>query len=296
MKKLLSILLAFTFIFALCGVSVMAAELTVEAPVEMTFVKETDGNYEYSVTANVKADPEVATSIMMFGNKDNSAFVAGDKLDLTVDEITSKYSVYYVNQETTDADGKASFTFNVILPTPAKDDLYYVRVGAENVDKAAELDKDSLSVYSEIVAVKVAAGKNTYIKGEEVNVTATAENVFGEVVDADVNVTVKKGDEVSASGIGSVANQLTFGNYVAYATAANGASAEADFAVVILGDADTNGKLSVMDAVNVLKTVADTYAPDEHQAVAADVNKDGVINVQDAIAVLKYIARISNTL
>lgn len=297
MKRFLSVLLALSLFFTLCSVSAMASSLTVESPVEMSLVKETDGNYEYTVSANVTTQANSATSIMMFGNKDNSAFVTGEKLELTVAEITSNYSVYYVDQKTADADGKVSFVFNVILPVPAANDLYYIRVGAENVDSAKDLGKDDLSVYSDIVAVKVKSDKNTYIKGEEVNITASAENIFGETVDADVNITVKgAGDVVADSGIGSVANRLAFGDYVAYATAGNVLSSEVDFAVVILGDADTNGKLSVMDAVNVLKSIAEITNLDEHQTVAADVNKDGVINVQDAIAVLKYISRITNTL
>lgn len=293
MKKLLSILLAFSFIFAFCGVSAMAADVSVESPVAMTLVKETDGNYEYKVVANVTTAPDVATSIMMFGNKDNSAFVAGEKLDLTVAEITSEYSVYYVNQKTTDSEGKVSFEFNVVLPTPAANDLYYVRVGAENVDSPAELDKDDLGVYSEIVAVKVVPAKNTFIKGEDVTFTTSAENVFGNKVDANINVVVKKDGEVVESGsIGS----SYFGNFVVSASAGSVTSDDVDFAVVILGDADTNGKLSVMDAVNVLKSVADIYELDEHQNVAADTNKDGTIDVKDAIIVLKYISRLINTL
>jgi len=293
MKKLLSLLLAFTMVFALCSLTAMAG-VEVDSPVAMNMVKESDGNYEYKVTVNATVSAEAAASIMMFGNKDNSAFVAGEKLDLTVEEITSKYSVYYVDQKTADADGKVSFEFNVVLPTPAKNDLYFVRVGAEDVETATDLDKKDLSVYSEIVAVTVTADKETYIRGEEVNVTANAENIFGETVDTDVNVTVQS-DSVTVSGIGSIADTLTLGNYVAYA-AAGGVSAETDFAVVILGDADTNGKLSVMDAVNVLKTIADINELDKHQTVAADANKDGVIDVQDAVAVLKYISRITSTL
>ena len=65
---------------------------------------------------------------------------------------------------------------------------------------------------------------------------------------------------------------------------------------VLRGDADGDGKVTVYDAVNVLKIIAGVVNADNKVTKAADVDGDGKISVSDATAVLRYIARITDTL
>ncbi len=65
---------------------------------------------------------------------------------------------------------------------------------------------------------------------------------------------------------------------------------------VLRGDADGDGKVTVYDAVNMLKITAGVVNADNKVTKAADVDGDGKIGVSDATAVLRYIARITDKL
>ncbi len=65
---------------------------------------------------------------------------------------------------------------------------------------------------------------------------------------------------------------------------------------ILRGDADLDGKISVYDAVFVLKMIAGTVESAEDSVKAVDFDGDGIVVVTDAIAILKYIARITDTL
>ena len=304
MKKFLTLSVVLALILSLCSIPALASETTisVETPVAMTLVKETDGNYEYKVTANVtvsKGNSEV--NILMFGNRDNSRFVSGDNvMTLTVEEIASDYNIYYINQETANADGKVTFDFNVIFPTPAANDLYYVRIGAMDADSAEELGLESLSVASQVFKVTLASDKPKYTQAENVTLTATAENVFGNKVDADISYSLTQNGNPTSATIGSdgiIAGSYLLGTYVATATAGSVTSNSVSFTVeaqsqVLKGDVDGNGKVSVVDAVAVLKHIARTSSLENAVLDRADFDGDSKINTNDVIAMLKHIARV----
>jgi len=65
-----------------------------------------------------------------------------------------------------------------------------------------------------------------------------------------------------------------------------------NFPYALRGDVNGDGKLTVVDAVSVLKYIAGTETA--QNAEAADVDRDGQITVSDSVAILKYIARISS--
>ena len=142
MKKIFTILIAL-MVFATGAVAVSAADgsgISVKTPVEMTFVSESNGNYEYnvsvdvSITENDSVVSDKCVSVLMFGNRDNTAFVSGNNvLNLTAEEIAADYYVYYVDQGVSDSEGKVTFDFAIDLPSPAKTDAYYVWVGAAQI-------------------------------------------------------------------------------------------------------------------------------------------------------------------
>lgn len=310
MKKLLAPLVALILLMSLCTIPAMAEEtaIAVETPVSMSLVSETDGNYEYSVTANVTVSSgNTEVNLLMFGNRDNSDFVSGDNiLNLTVQEIASDYNIYYIDQKTAGSDGKVSFEFNVILPTPATNDLYYIRVGAMGANSAEDLGLEDLGVTSQIVAVTLTSAKTDYSSSESAALNASAENVFGNEVPADFTYTVTQNGAVINNAVNSEGTLSCFGlsgNYVISATATpkNGGSSVTSNALAITvsgsttilkGDVDGNGKVSVTDAVAVLKHVAGTEPLSDSVLDAADFNSDTKVGITDVTAMLKYIARI----
>lgn len=82
----------------------------------------------------------------------------------------------------------------------------------------------------------------------------------------------------ASSGIGSdqVAKVGTFGYY-------------STKPAVTLGDVDSNGSITVSDAVYVLDMVVGNKPKDEPQKSAADVNQDGNITVSDAVMILNHV-------
>lgn len=56
-----------------------------------------------------------------------------------------------------------------------------------------------------------------------------------------------------------------------------------------LGDANEDGKVTVNDAVKILKYIVGNDSLTEAGKLAADANEDGKITVNDAVAILKYI-------
>ena len=62
------------------------------------------------------------------------------------------------------------------------------------------------------------------------------------------------------------------------------------------GDADFDGKVTVYDAVAVLKSVAGITTASEYVVSAADVDGDGTLTVLDATRILRYVARITDKL
>ena len=59
--------------------------------------------------------------------------------------------------------------------------------------------------------------------------------------------------------------------------------------VLILGDVDSDGEVTVMDALAMQKYVADKPVSNFNEAVA-DINNDGEINITDTILIQKYTA------
>ena len=61
----------------------------------------------------------------------------------------------------------------------------------------------------------------------------------------------------------------------------------------ILGDADGDGKVTVIDALAIQKHLASIAVLSEKQLLFSDVDQDGVITVMDATAIQKYLASVS---
>lgn len=319
MKKTLLFLLVAMLLLSVCSFGVFAANpymVAVETPVEMSLVEETDGGYEYNVKVNATVtDGEKPVSkyvsLLMFGNKDNSAFVQGDtQLSLTVDEVIGNYHVYYIDQETSGSDGKASFDFNVILPTPAASDKYYIWTSVAENSAPGQLDGDNLSVNTDAFSVSVTLDKSSVIAGEEVKVTPVLTNLFTKAVaqgEASVEYYAKKdGVDVSISVIdGVIGTGALSGDYSIYARLTRRDGTFTDSAPVILsvsetenetrlGDVDNNTKIDTFDAVLVLKHVASIITLEDSQLKAADVDGTNSVEIADATTLLKYIARIIN--
>jgi len=306
MKKIISLIMIISFVFAACCISAAAeTTFTVETPVAMALVEEADGNYEYKVSADVTTAADTEVNIIMFGNRDNSEFISGDVvMSLTVDEIVSDYNIYYLDQLTSDSEGKVNFEFNVIFPTPAKDDLYYVRVAAMGADGTADIGMDELGVTSQIVKVSLTSSKTQYAQSESATFTANAENVFGNTVPADFSYTVTQNGttvDKTVGADGKLSCTGLSGSYVVNATATpkdGGASVtSAAFTInvggdVLKGDIDGNGKIAITDAVAILKHVAGTKPLADSLLEIADFNGDTKVTIIDVTAMLKYIARV----
>lgn len=59
---------------------------------------------------------------------------------------------------------------------------------------------------------------------------------------------------------------------------------------ILLGDADSDGKVNIKDATTIQKSIAKIVTLSADGRSAADVNGDGKISVQDATAIQKYLA------
>ena len=288
------------------------AVVAVETPIEMALVSETDGNYEYSVsvnatvTKNSEAVEGSAVSILMFANKDNSAFVEAEKLSgLTVGEIAADYYVYYADQGTTDAEGAVSFEFAVDFPAPAKADAYYVWIGTDSTSSPAEVGLEDMAVSSQVVAVTLTASSTSVKAGSNVTLTPDALNVFGNSVanapDFSYTVTTN-GDTIDAAIADNVLSTYSLLGTYGITVSATGADGNVltseelliSIAKAIVGDADGNDRVNLQDALAVLKYVAE-IATDSNPA-AADVDGNGTVNINDACLILRYIARIINQL
>ncbi|MGN0558661.1 MAG: dockerin type I repeat-containing protein [Acutalibacteraceae bacterium] len=66
--------------------------------------------------------------------------------------------------------------------------------------------------------------------------------------------------------------------------------------MVMMGDADGDGKVNVKDATTVLKSVASVIKLTDAQSCAADVNADNKVDVNDATVIQKFCAGIDTYL
>lgn len=63
---------------------------------------------------------------------------------------------------------------------------------------------------------------------------------------------------------------------------------------IILGDADLDGIISILDATRIQRTVAELYMPGDDAALAADVDTDESITILDATRVQRYLVEMCN--
>ena len=318
MRKFIALLILTGMVLVTLSLGVSAATVTISSPVEMTYVGISDGNYEYNVVATVNVSEsgvacQEEVSILMFGNKDNSAFVSGNNLvNLTVDSIAKDYHIYYMNQEPADETGKVTFNFNVILPTPATTDMYYIWAGSETATVPGSAEGDNLGVNTQAVGISVSIDNTNVTPGTEVTLTPTVSNVFGNAVEkgnASIDYILKQdGNVVSGVIIDNVINTASLeGEYSVAArfTNALGQTVESEsctFTVAepedttpnITGDADGDDKITVYDAVKVLAYVAGIGKISNMGKIATDVDGVAGLSTADATIILKYVARIIN--
>lgn len=144
-----------------------------------------------------------------------------------------------------------------------------IPAGADDAVKLPFKD-DALAVYDSELG---------YIKG--IYPETTVAELQAEF-DAAITVRTAAGKDCAASDIVGSDYEITV------------AGVDGSFKSLVYGDCDRNGKVSVNDAINVLKYVA-KWDVDINET-AADVDRNGSIAVADAINVLKYVAKWDVTL
>lgn len=79
-------------------------------------------------------------------------------------------------------------------------------------------------------------------------------------------------------------------DYIATGMTATAANSDVSYTIVVPGDNDGDGNVTVFDAVNILRAVIreEGVLPEYAHKVAADVTNDGWIRADDAVEVLKY--------
>ncbi len=319
MKKNISLIVIVILMLSMSSFGVFAEQVPscmLTTPVTMEYVGANDGDYEYKVKAEVTVmidgmAAERNVSLIMFGNKDNSDYVAGDGiLNLTVDSIKADFYVYYIDQGISSAiDGKLKFEFNVVLPSPAQSDEYYIWVGAEGMKEPAQGEKDDLGVSNVPFTISVSADAVSVTQGTNINLTSETADLFGKTVDSETTsveyFVTKNGQQITGVVIDSVLSTASLeGDYEVYGvlTRQDGTNAKSNTVSIsvakkevteyILGDVDGDAKITVFDAVMVLEYAAGTKVLDERQQWAANVDADNTVGIVDATGILKYIARI----
>lgn len=63
---------------------------------------------------------------------------------------------------------------------------------------------------------------------------------------------------------------------------------------ILIGDVDMNGRISVLDATEIQKYIAEIVLLSEDAVIAADCDDDGRVSIKDATAVQKYIAELED--
>ena len=74
---------------------------------------------------------------------------------------------------------------------------------------------------------------------------------------------------------------------------ASAAEEATDANVVLLGDVNLDGKVTIQDATLIQKAIAKLATLDEVQTAAADATEDGEVNIKDATAIQKWIAKVA---
>ena len=64
--------------------------------------------------------------------------------------------------------------------------------------------------------------------------------------------------------------------------------------VKLLGDADGDGEVTILDATRIQRWLADLITDDEIDLTAADADEDGEVSILDATAVQRFIAGFDN--
>ena len=72
------------------------------------------------------------------------------------------------------------------------------------------------------------------------------------------------------------------------------ASAAEEAKVVILGDVNLNGEVTISDATLIQKDLAKIATLDETQALAAEVTGDGEVNIKDTTMIQKWLAKFDD--
>lgn len=71
---------------------------------------------------------------------------------------------------------------------------------------------------------------------------------------------------------------------------------ESPYTVIVIGDADSNGKITASDARAALRIAARLDTPTEIQTMALDLDNNGKISPSEARKILRFAARLDNTL
>ena len=113
-------------------------------------------------------------------------------------------------------------------------------------------------------------------------VTEIMDKALGYCFDEEVGELVKVKDYTIVGVKGSEAERYAKDNGFAFRTKGG----------YILGDADGDGVITVMDVTAVQKHIAEINILTGDRFLAADVNRDGVVDISDATLIQKYVADI----
>lgn len=66
------------------------------------------------------------------------------------------------------------------------------------------------------------------------------------------------------------------------------------YEIINYGDITGNGKVTVSDAIRVLRYIVNLDDFNDREKISADVNEDGLVNITDAVLILRYIVGLIN--
>lgn len=97
---------------------------------------------------------------------------------------------------------------------------------------------------------------------------------------------VNKSSNVTVSYGNAVSGKVTTGTTI---TAKSSSSTLGSYTVIVLGDVNSDAKLTSSDALNVLEYATQSRSLSNNQKLSADMNGDSKINSTDALSILKKI-------
>lgn len=258
-KRITSLLLSFVLALSLGGVCYAA-----------DFEADSEGRYTFEYTAQ---SPD--TDYIMI-------VVAGDYTEKDAPEISAD-NVIYINQVTSDADGKISFSDFI----PLTGSVGTVFVSSENIpENAGRLITDSGFGY--------VAGRLISYSGNRETVTIPSEFTSVES-GAFAHSESTKNVIIANSAITLARNAFAVGIKLFFSPVANAIkqyAADAGYAYRVLGDFDGDGETNMEDMTGILGYFANKTEQPSDFSIYFDLDMDGSVTLRDVSTLLKYLGGI----